>query len=139
MVGIDVGLDSLLTLSTGEKIANPRHERADRQRLARAQRDLARKQKGSANRAKARLNLARIHARIADRRRDHLHKLTTRLVRETCETGRAPFRAGDLARVRSDFVSWLDLSITARDGAWAPPGQACPDRGLAVNRAPSQF
>ncbi|WP_144127034.1 RNA-guided endonuclease InsQ/TnpB family protein [Catellatospora sichuanensis] len=81
-VGIDAGIDSLLTLSTGEKITNPRHERTDRQRLARAQRNLARKQKGSANRAKARVNLARIHARIADRRRDHLHKLTTRLVRE---------------------------------------------------------
>ncbi|MDI1464079.1 RNA-guided endonuclease TnpB family protein [Catellatospora sp. KI3] len=82
-VGIDAGIDSLLTLSTGEKITNPRHERADRKRLARAQRDLARKQKGSANRAKARIKLARIHARITDRRHDHLHKLTTRLVRET--------------------------------------------------------
>ncbi|BCJ73717.1 transposase [Catellatospora sp. IY07-71] len=82
-VGIDAGIDSLLTLSTGEKITNPRHERADRDRLARAYRDLARKQKGSANRAKARLAVARIHGRIADRRRDHLHKLTTRLVRET--------------------------------------------------------
>ncbi|MGW5752492.1 transposase [Nocardia rhamnosiphila] len=42
----------------------------------------ARKQKGSHNRAKARWDLARVHARIADRRRDHLHKITTRLVRE---------------------------------------------------------
>ncbi len=82
-VGIDVGLDSLLTLSTGEKITNPRYERAGRQRLVRAQRNLARKQKGSANRAKARVKVARVHARIADRRRDHLHKLTTRLVRDT--------------------------------------------------------
>jgi putative transposase len=81
-VGIDAGLDCLLTLSTGEKVTNPRHERRDRERLARAQRQLARKEKGSANRAKARLKVARVHARIADRRRDHLHKLTTRLVRE---------------------------------------------------------
>src|SRR5262249_62112175 len=81
-VGIDAGLDSLLTLSTGEKITNPRYERVDRARLARAQRALARKQRGSRNRAKARRKVARVHARIADRRRDHLHKLTTRLVRE---------------------------------------------------------
>ena len=81
-VGIDAGLDSLLALSTGEKITNPRHERADRARLARAQRNLSGKKKGSNNRAKARLEVARVHARIADRRRDHLHKLTTRLVRE---------------------------------------------------------
>ena len=81
-VGVDAGITSLVTLSTGEKITNPRHERRDRARLARAQRELARKEKGSANRAKARLKVARVHARIADRRRDHLHKLTTRLVRE---------------------------------------------------------
>jgi len=81
-VGIDAGLAHLLTLSTGEKVTNPRHERADRARLVRAQRELARKEKGSANRAKARLKVARIHARITDRRRDHLHKLTTRLVRD---------------------------------------------------------
>jgi len=81
-VGLDTGLTSLVTLSTGEQIANPRHERHNRARLARAQRNLARKRIGSANRAKARMKLARVHARIADRRRDHLHKLTTRLVRE---------------------------------------------------------
>ncbi|WP_394616002.1 RNA-guided endonuclease InsQ/TnpB family protein [Lentzea sp. JNUCC 0626] len=82
-VGIDVGLDHLLVLSTGEKIGNPRHERRDRTALARAQRALCRKQKGSSNRAKARIKVARVHARITDRRTDHLHKITTRLVRDT--------------------------------------------------------
>ncbi|MGW6927622.1 RNA-guided endonuclease InsQ/TnpB family protein [Streptomyces sp. NPDC054950] len=83
VVGIDVGLTHLLTLSTGEQITNPRHERRDRARLALAQRRLAKKAKGDgANRTKARRRVARIYARIADRRRDHLHKLTTRLVRE---------------------------------------------------------
>jgi putative transposase len=83
VVGVDAGLDHLLTLSTGEKITNPRHERRGRARLARAQRQLSRKAKGDgANRAKARRRVARLHAQIADRRRDHLHKLSTRLVRE---------------------------------------------------------
>ena len=82
-VGVDVGLNHLLTLSTGEKIANSRHERRDRDALAKAQRSLARKAKGDgANRAKARRRVAKIHARVVDRRRDGLHKLTTRLVRE---------------------------------------------------------
>ncbi|MBC9719770.1 IS200/IS605 family element transposase accessory protein TnpB, partial [Streptomyces sp. TRM66268-LWL] len=82
-VGVDVGLDHLLTLSTGEKIANPRHERRDRARLALAQRRLAKKADGDgANRAKARRKVAKIHARITDRRRDVLHQLTTRLVHE---------------------------------------------------------
>jgi len=81
-VGVDVGLTSLVTLSTGEKVLNPRHEQRDRARLTRAQRALAPKQKGSLNRAKARLAVARVHARIADRRRDLLHQLSTRLLRE---------------------------------------------------------
>jgi putative transposase len=81
-VGIDVGLTSLATLSNGEKIGNSKHEKRDREKLAKAQRNLARKQPGSANRDKARVKVARVHARIGDRRRDHLHQLTTRLVRE---------------------------------------------------------
>jgi putative transposase len=81
-VGLDAGITSLVTLSTGEKITNPRHEQRDRARLARAHRALSRKQKGSNNRERARRKLARIHARIADRRRDVLHQLSTRLVRE---------------------------------------------------------
>ncbi|MGW6928889.1 RNA-guided endonuclease InsQ/TnpB family protein [Lentzea sp. NPDC054927] len=83
VVGIDVGLDHLLVLSTGEKIGNPRHERRDRTALTKAQRALCRKQKVSNNRAKARMKVARLHARSADRRADYLHKITTRLVRET--------------------------------------------------------
>jgi putative transposase len=82
-VGIDAGITTLMTLSTGEKIANPRHERRDRHRLVKAQRNLSRKKKGSANRARAKVRVARVHARIADRRRDHLHKLSTRIIRES--------------------------------------------------------
>ena len=114
VVGVDAGISTLLTLSTGEKIANPRHERRDRQRLARAQRNLARKQNGSANRAKARVKVARAHARIADRRRDHLHKLTTRLVRENQAvviedlSVRNMARNHSLARAISD-AAWGDL------------------------------
>jgi putative transposase len=81
-VGVDVGLEALATLSTGERIANPRHGKKQLERQARLARALSRKKKGSKNRAKAKLRLARLHARVADRRRDHLHKLSTRLVRE---------------------------------------------------------
>jgi len=114
VVGIDAGLTSLLTLSTGEKVANPRHERRDRERLAKAQRALARKQKGSANREKARVKVARAHARIADRRRDFLHKLSTRLVRENQAvvtedlSVRNMVRSHSLARAISD-AAWSDL------------------------------
>ena len=81
-VGVDMGLNHLAILSTGEKISNPRHTARDARALARAQRAHARKQKGSANREKARLKVARIQARTADKRRDFLHKLTTSMIRE---------------------------------------------------------
>ncbi|BEL06418.1 RNA-guided endonuclease TnpB family protein [Actinoplanes sichuanensis] len=82
MVGIDAGINRLLTMSDADPVDNPRHERRERAALARAQRELARKEKGSRNREKARLRVARVHARIADRRRDVWHQVTTRLVRE---------------------------------------------------------
>ena len=81
-VGIDLGISALATLSTGEKIPNLRHDSRELQRKRRFSRALARKQKGSRNRYKARIKLARLHAKVADRRRDYLHKLSTRLVRE---------------------------------------------------------
>ncbi|WP_063060360.1 RNA-guided endonuclease InsQ/TnpB family protein [Nocardia sienata] len=113
-VGVDAGITSLYTFSTGEKVSNPRHEKKDRARLAKAQRVLAKKQKGSANRAKARLKVARVHARIADRRRDHLHKLSTRLVRENQVIAiedlsvRNMVRNRTLARAISD-ASWSEF------------------------------
>ena len=81
-VGIDLGLHDVVTLSTGEKTGNQRFFTKDEKRLARAQRCHAKKRKGGKNREKARRKVARIHACIADRRRDFLHKLTTRLIHE---------------------------------------------------------
>ena len=81
-VGVDLGLEDVVTLSTGEKTGNEHFFRQEEKRLAQAQRRHAKKQKGGKNREKARRHVARIHARIADRRRDFQHKLTTRLIRE---------------------------------------------------------
>lgn len=80
-VGIDLGVTSLATLSTGKKIKNPRHLQQAEERLALAQRDLSRKKKGSNRRASQRLKVARLHARVSDARADYLHKATTDLVR----------------------------------------------------------
>lgn len=81
-VGLDVGLKSFVVLSTGERIAHPKYYARDEKKLARAQRQHAKKRKGSKNRDKARRKVARLHARIADKRRDYQHKLSTRIIRE---------------------------------------------------------
>jgi putative transposase len=81
-VGADLGLKDFVILSTGETVGNPKFFTKDEKKLAKAQRRHAKKRKGSKNREKARKKVARIHARIADRRRDFLHKLSTRLIRE---------------------------------------------------------
>jgi putative transposase len=79
--GIDLGLSDLAVLSTGEKIPHPRDWERHEKRLKRYQRRLARRQKGSRNRVKATVKVARAHARVADARRDFLHKASTGLVR----------------------------------------------------------
>jgi putative transposase len=81
-VGLDLGLKSMVILSTGESIGNPKFFAQDEKRLAKAQRRHARTKKGSKNRQKARLKVARVHARIKDRRRDYQQKLSTRIVHE---------------------------------------------------------
>lgn len=152
-VGVDAGLNTLLTLSTGEKIANPKHERRDRAALARAQRALAKKEKGSANRAKARLKVARVHARITDRRRDHLHKLTTRLVRENQTiviedlTVRNMVKNHSLARAISDAAwrqfrtlleykaDWYGRDLVVVD-RWFPSSKLCSTCGGLAERMP---
>lgn len=81
VVGIDLGLKDFAVLSTGERIAPPRHYRQLERRLAKAQRRLSRRRKGSKNRDKARLSVAKVHLKIRNQRADFLHKLTTSLVR----------------------------------------------------------
>jgi len=152
-VGVDAGITSLVTLSTGEKIPNPRHERRDRARLARAQRRLARTRKGSANRDKARLKVARVHARIADRRKDFLHQLTTRLVRDNQAvviedlSVRNMIRNHRLARAISD-AAWREMRAMlaykcqwyGRDlvvtGRWYPSSKICSACGHTVSSLP---
>jgi putative transposase len=152
-VGLDAGLTALVTLSTGEKIRNPKHADRHRTRLARAQRNLSRKQQGSANRAKARVRVARAHARIVDARRDHLHKLSTRLVRENQTVVvedlnvNGMVRNHTLARAISDAAwsellrqltykaHWYGRNLVKID-RWYPSSKRCAACGHVVDRLP---
>ena len=83
MMGVDVGVRCLLARSDGVLITNPKGLRKAEKRLAREQRRLSRKEKGSANREKQRRRVATVHERVANRRKDALHKATTDAVRES--------------------------------------------------------
>ena len=78
-IGIDVGLNRLASLSTGEGYENQAFLRTALKKLRQANKRLHRRVKGSKNREKARCQVVRLHYRITCRRDDVLHKLTTRI------------------------------------------------------------
>src|SRR5919202_6869784 len=81
-VGLDMGLSSLVALSTGETSPAPQWTKLAAKGLRRRQRALSRKHRFSAGWKRARRAVARHQAKVAARRRDFLHKLSRRLVRE---------------------------------------------------------
>ncbi|MGW5672546.1 IS607 family element RNA-guided endonuclease TnpB [Micromonospora sp. NPDC003776] len=90
VVGVDVGISHLAVLSTGEMVPNPRHLDEAGQRMRRLYRQMSRRigpdrrtgRRPSNRWERARRHVARAHARVANLRRDGLHKLTTGLARE---------------------------------------------------------
>jgi len=80
VVGVDVGLESFATLSTGENIENPRFFRTEEQTLGKAQRKLSRCEKGTLARKKARKVMCRVHERIVNKRTNFIHQQSRRLV-----------------------------------------------------------
>ena len=110
-VGVDLGLTHFAVLSDGRKIANPRFLRRAERRLRKAQKSLSRKDKGSSNRGKARVKVARVHARVADTRRDWLHKESTKIIRESQAVYVEDLCIRGLARTR--------LAKSVHDAGWS--------------------
>lgn len=81
-VGIDLGIKDLIITSEGVKFQNNRYLAKYEKQLKRAQQHLSRKKKGSRQYENQRLKVARLHEKIANCRKDTLHKITSRLIRE---------------------------------------------------------
>lgn len=152
-VGLDMGISTLLTVSNGEKIANPKSFRQAQKKLKRLQKDLSRKAKGSNNRQKARLKVAKLHEKVSNIRRDNLNKVTTKLIQEnqliSVETlnvkgmmknhklaqaiGDASW--GELIRQLEYKAAWYGRTLVKID-QWFPSSKRCSNCGHTVNKLP---
>ncbi|MEY2978823.1 MAG: hypothetical protein RLZZ435_2962, partial [Cyanobacteriota bacterium] len=80
-IGIDLGVKTFAVMSNGDQVKSPDYSALDR-KVRKLQKRIARQLKGSKRRERTRLKIARVHNRIADKRKDFLHKLSTKVVRE---------------------------------------------------------
>ena len=153
MVGLDLGLKSMVITSDGHTYGNPRFFTRDEKKLAKAQRRHAKKKKGSQNRTKARRKVARLHKKIADRRRDYQHQLSTAIIRENqvvCVESlhvKQMVKNHCLAKAISDvgwseFVrqleykaSWYGRTLVKID-KWYPSSKRCFDCGHLLDSLP---
>lgn len=142
VLGIDVGLIDFAVTSKGQHFANPRHLRKAEKNLKRKQKKFSRKKKGSNSRNKARRLVARLHERVANARKDFLHKVSRKLVNENQVIAvedlcvKAMVRNPNLAKSIAD-AGWGTFSRfveykAARDGKlfvktnrWFPSSKAC--------------
>ncbi len=153
VVGVDLGVSTLATLSTGESIAGPKAHKGLLGRLQRLSRSLSRKTKGSANRKKAKMKLSRLHARISNIRKNALHQLTTELTSRFHTIGiedlnvRGMVKNRHLSRAVSDmgffeFRRQLDYKAATRGGLivvadrWYPSSKTCSECDYKLETLP---
>ena len=142
MIGLDVGIKEFYTDSNGNVVSNPKAYRRREKKLIREQRRLSRKQKGSGTRNKQRVRLAVQHEKVANIRKDFLHKQTNMLANENqvvCIEDlnvKGMLRSHYLAKAITD-VSWSEFfrqlkykvaehgGIVVKVPAFYPSSQTC--------------
>ncbi|MEX0451914.1 transposase [Spiribacter sp. 218] len=116
VVGVDMGVANLATLSTGEVIAPANALKKHQRQLARAQRAMNRKNKFSRNWTKAKSRVQKIHTRIGNARRDHLHKLTSALSKNHAAVVVEDLQVRNMTQSASGTVEKPGRNVRAKAG-----------------------
>ncbi|MFA9398257.1 MAG: IS200/IS605 family element RNA-guided endonuclease TnpB [Clostridiaceae bacterium] len=109
-IGVDLGIKEFAITSDGVFFSNAKHLKKSERRLAKLQKDLARKQKGSNNRKKARIKVAKIHEKIANQRKDMLHRVSTQLINENQVIVIEDLKVGNMIKNHKLAKSIADVS-----------------------------
>jgi putative transposase len=152
-VGVDLGVSTMATLSTGEKLTGPKPHFHLLKRLRRLNKSLARKVKGSKNRDKAKMKLSRLHTRIKNIRHHSIHQLTSRLVKNYGVIGIEDLNVAGmvknrhLSRAISDMgfyefkrqlkykAEWRGVQVVEVN-RFFPSSKTCSECGLVVESLP---
>lgn len=145
-IGIDLGIKTFAFMSNGEKTLSPDYSKSDR-KILKLQKQLARQVKGSNRRHKTRLKIAKKHNRIADTRKDFLHKLSTQVVRENQSIILEDLNVSGMVKNRKlsraiSLQGWREFRVLCEAKSekfgrkfvvisrWEPTSQICSDCGF---------
>lgn len=145
-IGIDLGIKTFAAMSNGETAKSPDYSKLDR-KIRKLQKKLARQVKGSNRRHKTRLKIAKKHNRIADTRKDFLHKLSTKVVRENQSIILEDLNVSGMVKNRKlsraiSLQGWREFRVLCEAKSekfgrvfnvisrWEPTSQVCSDCGF---------